>query len=403
MVSAARRQDFPLLSRRVDDRPICYLDSAASSLTPTVVLDRIRDYYENHRANVHRGKHLLSQEASELYLNARRILSSFVGVQPDETIFTAGMTDSANIVSRGLVLAKDDVILVPEDAHHSNIAPWQTIGNVKFVPTSPEYGMDLGSLSAMAARYKPRLIAISHASNVTGAIVDLEATMQVVKETGALSFVDAAQSIPHLRVDFPRIGADFVAFSGHKMLGPTGIGILAGRGDSLDLLQPTTLGGGAIVRLSERGVELRKRPYRLEAGTPNIAGAIGLGAAAQYILDIGYENIAAHEEKLADLLQARLSKMGVTFYMSERKPRLAIALVPGFEHLHADHIALALSDSYGVMCRSGLHCAHPFFERTPAPYGALRISAYVYNTAEDIDRVADGLEAILKTFGILRR
>jgi len=394
------RRHFPLLERRIDGRPIIYLDSAATGLKPRAVLDAEAAYSRQYSANVHRGKHALSEEASEAYEGGRRRIAMRLGVQPRHVIFVRGATEGLNMVARGLRLERGDTVLLPIGEHHSNIVPWMREASVHWLEAHPCEPLDVEAVIRAIEATRPRVLSFAHASSVTGAIHPVREICAAARERGVLTCIDASQSAPHLRIDVAEIGCDFLTFSGHKCLGPTGIGVLTGTQSALAGLDPLLLGGGCIDRVTETGFTLKELPYRLEAGTPNISGAIGLAAALDFLHDIGFDTIGRHQGDLADALADALPRRNGLVLMSAASPRLALgSLGIVSNRVKPDDVAVALSMSYGIMVRSGFHCAHPLFDRFGHANGALRASASIYNTAEEVHYFGEALGRILRLFG----
>jgi cysteine desulfurase/selenocysteine lyase len=392
------RSDFPLLQRRVDGRPLVYLDSAATSLKPDAVIRAERAYSEEYTANIHRGIHLLSEEASAAYEAARHRTARFLKADPSSVVFVKNATEGLNLVARGIGLTKSDRVLTSLAEHHSNLLPWMREATMRFVERDPLLPLDPAKVLQAVETHRPRVLALSHASNVTGIIEPIAEICQALRGREVLVVVDASQSAPHLPLDVVGLGCDFLAFSGHKMLGPPGTGVLWGRKDLLEGLAPLVLGGGAVTVVSGSHYELKPIPYRFEAGTPNIAGVIGLAAAMDFLDRVGFESIAAYEEMLAAKMETELSNVpGTRLIMSTQRRRLALAeVVLTSSRLGPDEVALMLSDTFKIMVRSGFHCAHPLFEQLGLTRGAVRASAYLYNTEDDISELANALRSILK-------
>jgi len=383
------RADFPVLRREIDGTRVTYLDSAATSLKPQRVIDAMTHYYTDVSANIHRGKHMLSEEASDAYEGARTRVAAFLGVRAADVVFTANTTHSLNIVSAGLDLRPDDLVLMSRDAHHSLQLPLRARANVEWLPTHEDGTVDLDAYAGLLAR-RPALVAITHCSNVSGRYAPVAEMAALARAHGALTVVDAAQSVPHRQVLLPELGADAIAFSGHKMLGPTGIGVLAIRPELADRLRPVALGGGVVDWVDTDKWVLRRAPHRYEAGTPHIAGAYGLRAAVDYLDGLGMAEVADHDRWLAELLYAEAGKRDYLTVLEpgpgERSATLSVA-VRGIDDLTA--LARALSDSYGVMCRSGHLCAQTFVDSP-----VLRLSAYLYNTADDLNLAFNALDEL---------
>jgi cysteine desulfurase/selenocysteine lyase len=395
----ALRRDLPILSRTTDAGRLVYLDSAASSLTPGRVLSAITGYYERSRANVHRGKHLLSEEASTLFEDAREKIAAFIGAEPATTIFSAGTTASINLVALGLRLRPDDVVVTTSADHHAVLLPFFDRCELRFVDVGADGVVDVDRVvDSVDAR--TRLVALAHGSNVTGRVHDVAAIAAAVKakSPSTLVLVDAAQTVGHVPVSVRDLGADFLAFSSHKMLGPTGVGVLSGTRAALDALAVEVRGGGMVRLVDRTRYELRALPQKLEAGTPDIAGVIGLGAAVALLDELGIERIAAHGHALAQRLAHGVRDLPGAALLGpadgERLP--LVSLVPRSTTVSADHLAMILSDTHGVMVRSGHFCCHPFFDALGLP-GALRASAGPYNTTDDVDAFVDALRRVLAT------
>lgn len=391
-------QDFPLLAgRRIDGQRVVYLDSAATTLKPHGVLDAIMRFYSRSCANVHRGDHTLSREASDLLEGARNTVARFIGAAGPEIVFTQNTTDSLNLVAAGLDLGADDNVIVSLLDHHSTILPWMSRCEVRFLPLDTSGLVDLDGLSSLVD-HKTRLIALAHVSNVTGAINPIAEAVSFARERDIPIAIDGAQSVPHLPVDVVDLGCDFLAFSGHKMLGPSGVGVLYVRSEAGERLRAARLGGGTPNEVTTQGFKLKELPYRMEAGTPNIEGIIGLAAAVEYLQDLGMARVAEHDAALTRALHERFSRVSHLTMLGPEDParKIAIAsLLPSPDHsISVASLGQLLSDSYKVMARSGNHCAHPFFASIDRR-GSLRLSTYVYNGEEDLDLAARALEEIL--------
>lgn len=402
------REDFPILKCTVNGYPLVYFDNAATSQKPKEVVDAIKEFYENHNANVHRAVHTLSQEASELYECAHEEVAKFINARGmEETVFVRGTTEAINLVAYawGLHnLGKNDEVVVSLMEHHSNIVPWELISRIKgfkikYANVKNDGTLDYQHLESLLSK-KTKIVCLSHVSNVTGIVNDIKRVAKLAHENGALLLVDGAQSVPHMPVNVKELDADFLAFSGHKMLGPTGIGVLYGGKELLEKMEPFH-GGGEMIR--EVSFDKKKRrcsiawnvlPWKFEAGTPNVAGGIGLMAAVKYLKRLGMENVRAHEEKLtkyAILRMQKCCKKARIYGTADSKVKCG--MIPfGIEGLSSHDIALFL-DNYGIMVRSGYHCAQPLHEVLKLDSSA-RVSFYVYNTREEIDRFGEVLKEI---------
>jgi cysteine desulfurase/selenocysteine lyase len=394
------RPDFPILSRIVNGQPLIYLDSAASSQKPASVIEAIQRYYETSHANVHRSIHTLGEEATERYEAARDALRAFIGARSrEEIVFTRGTTESLNLVAQavGRTLRPGDEIVVSELEHHSNLVPWQMVcrdrGTVlKAIPVLPEGYLDLEAYGRLLSP-RTRMVAVAHVSNVLGTINPVAQMVEQAHRVGALVCLDGAQAVPHLPVDVTAIGADFYAFSGHKMLGPTGIGVLHGRREVLERLEPAWGGGEMIKEVWIDHAQWNDLPWRFEPGTPPIAGAVGLHAAVEYLGKLGMAQVSAHEQALTAATMDALARIpGVTLY-GPRNPEMKGAVVAfNVEGIHP-HDGAALLDQRGIAVRAGHHCAQPLMKCLQIA-GTLRASFSVYNTAQDVQRLAEAVATL---------
>ena len=394
------RPDFPILSRVVNGQPLVYLDSAASSQKPASVIEAIQRYYETSHANVHRSIHTLGEEATERYEAARDALRAFIGARSrEEIVFTRGTTESLNLVAQavGRTLRPGDEIVVSELEHHSNLVPWQMVcrdrGTVlKAIPVLPEGYLDLEAYGRLLSP-RTRMVAVAHVSNVLGTINPVAQMVEQAHRVGALVCLDGAQAVPHLPVDVTAIGADFYAFSGHKMLGPTGIGVLHGRREVLERLEPAWGGGEMIKEVWIDHAQWNDLPWRFEPGTPPIAGAVGLHAAVEYLGKLGMTQVSAHEQALTAATMDALARIpGVTLY-GPRNPEMKGAVVAfNVEGIHP-HDGAALLDQRGIAVRAGHHCAQPLMKCLQIA-GTLRASFSVYNTAQDVQRLAGAVATL---------
>jgi cysteine desulfurase/selenocysteine lyase len=402
------REDFPILRRTVNGQPLIYFDNASTSQKPRQVIEETRDFYENHNANVHRAVHTLSQEASELYEEAHEEVSKFISADGiEEIVFVRGTTEAINLVAYawGLrTLKKEDEVMVSLMEHHSNIVPWEIISGingfrVKYIGLRDDGTLDFDSFERLFSK-KTRIVCMSHVSNVTGIVNDVKKISEMAHEHGALTLVDGAQSVPHMTVDVKDLGADFVAFSGHKMLGPTGIGVLYGRHEILEKMEPFQGGGEMIKEVSydqrtrHCSISWNALPWKFEAGTPNVCGAVGLMEAIRYLKRIGMENVKSHERSLTKYAIPKMENCcGKIRIYGPKDPADKCGIIPfGVDGLNSHDIALLL-DNYGIMIRSGFHCAQPLHEVFKLSSSA-RASFYVYNTREEIDRFTDVLKEI---------
>ena len=394
------RPDFPILDRIINGHRLSYLDSAASSQKPASVIEAIQRYYERSHANVHRSIHTLGEEATELYEAARDAVRGFVGARSrEEIVFTRGTTEGLNLVAQavGRTLAGGDEILVTEMEHHSNLIPWQMLCRdrgtlLKAVPVLQGSYLDMDAFDRLLSP-RTRVVAVTHVSNVLGTINPIEAIARKARAVGAAVVVDGAQAAPHMPLDLAASGADFYVFSGHKMLGPTGIGVLYGRKEALTRLEPAWGGGEMIKEVWIDHAQWNDLPWRFEPGTPPIAGAVGLHAAVEYLGKLGMERVHAHEQALTGQCLDALARIpGVTIF-GPHNPELKGAVEAfNVEGLHP-HDGAALLDQQGIAVRAGHHCAQPLMKRLGI-VGTLRASFSVYNTAADVEQLARAVAAL---------
>ncbi|HEV2054854.1 MAG TPA: cysteine desulfurase [Methylomirabilota bacterium] len=394
------RPDFPILARQIHGQPLVYLDSAASSQKPRQVLEAMQRYYERSHANVHRSIHTLGEEATELYEAARDAARGFIGARfREEVIFTRGTTDGVNVVARAVAgtLRQGDEIVVTEMEHHSNLIPWQMVCRergavLKAVPVTNAGFLDMDAFARLLSS-RTKLVATAHVSNVLGTINPVADLVRKSREAGALVLLDGAQAAPHLALDVAALGCDFYVFSGHKMLGPTGIGVLYGRRETLEGLEPGLGGSEMIKEVWIDHAQWNDLPWRFEPGTPPIAEAIGLHAAVEYLEKLGMARVEAHERELCRLtLDALETIPGVTLY-GPRNPELKGAVVAfNVEGIHP-HDGAALLDERGIAVRAGHHCAQPLMKRLGI-VGTLRASFSVYNTSAEVVRLAEAVEGL---------
>lgn len=385
------RPDFPVLTRTVDGIPVVYLDSAATSLKPRSVTDAVVRYYTEVSANIHRGKHMLSEEASDAYERARQRVAEFVGARCDQVVFTAGTTAGINLLASGLGLGPDDTVLISADAHHSQQLPWRRRARAGFFPVAADGTVDLDAYAGLLRR-RPAVVALTHCSNVTGRYAPVDVMARMASEQGALTVLDAAQSVPHRRVNMADLGVDALVFSAHKMMGPTGIGVLVLADRLSAALSPPATGGGTVDWVDQDNIVLRRPPHRFEAGTPHIAGAYGLHAALDYLDRLGLGELAAHDRSMGETLQRHaLARDYLTVIGPGPGDRGGIVSVAVRGCPDLTELARILSDCYGVMCRSGHHCAQPFVDSRSSGQ-VLRLSAYAYTTDDDIKTAFGALD-----------
>ena len=402
------RADFPILHQQVNGKPLVYLDNGATSQKPRQVIDALVRYYERDNSNVHRGLHALSTRATDAYEGARTRIAKFLNAaDPAEVLFTRGTTESINLVARSwgqAHLKPGDVVLTTEFEHHSNLVPWQQAAKasgatLKYVPLlglDGEGGLDLAALDKLLTP-QVKLFAFTHISNTLGTINPVAELCRRARAVGAVTVIDAAQSVGHAPLDVQAIGCDFLAFSGHKMCGPTGIGVLYGRRALLDKLAPDETGGGMVVSVTYEGATWKPAPERFEAGTPNVAGAIGLGAACDYLDALGRDKIAAHDDALIKIAMEKLTALPGIRIIGPRKGAERSGLVSfAFENVHA-HDIVTFADEDGVALRGGHHCNQPLMRKLGLT-STTRASFYLYNTEEEIDRLVASLSRIQKFF-----
>jgi cysteine desulfurase/selenocysteine lyase len=400
------RRDFPILDRRIEGKKLVYLDNAATSQKPRQVIQALTEYYEEHNANIHRGVHRLAEEATAAFEDARQKVARFLGAQQTTgLVFTRGTTEAINLVAHAWgrkVLREGDEVVLTEAEHHSNLVPWQlaaraTGAKLRFIPILDDGTLDLDEAERLIGP-KTRLVGCIHASNVLATINPVEKLANLAHEAGALILIDGAQSAPHLPVDVENLGCDFYACSGHKMLGPTGVGVLWGKPEILDEMDPF-LGGGEMIRevYLDRST-WNDLPYKFEAGTMNIAQAVGLGAAVDYLGDLGMENVREHERRLGEYAYRRLSELeGVRIYGPEENRTGLVSF--SLPDVHP-HDLSQLLDEEGIAIRSGHHCAQPLMRRLGVAATA-RASFYLYNTEDEVDALVEALVRAREFFGAL--
>jgi cysteine desulfurase/selenocysteine lyase len=398
------RADFPILERKVGGRPLVYLDSAATAQKPQQVIETISRYYASGNANVHRGVHALSQEATTAYERVRELAARFFNAaDSSEIIYTAGTTAALNLVAQsygGSVLKPGDEILISEMEHHSNIVPWHLVAErtgavIRAIPVMESGGLDLGEFERLLGE-RTRIVAVTHASNVIGAINPINAISAMAHEAGAVVVVDGAQSAPHLRVDLQAIDCDFFACSGHKLYGPTGIGILYGKRALLEAMPPWQGGGGMIREVLIDRSSYAPPPERFEAGTPPIAEVVGLGAALDYVMAWDWEALVAYEQRLVAEATSRLSHVPGVRVLGEGADRVSV-LSFVMDGVHP-HDAGTVLDTFGIAVRAGHHCAQPLMRRFGVT-ATLRASFGAYNTLDEVEQLIAGLGEVRKVFG----
>lgn len=391
------RAQFPVLKRKVNNKPLIYLDNAATSQKPLSVIRSISDYYGSINANVHRGIHTLSQEATSAMENSRKKIQHFINAAHDhEIIFTYGTTDAVNLLSRSLegIIKERDEIIISELEHHSNIVPWQMLcaksgAKLKYVPLTDDGILDMDIFQQLLTE-NTKLVAVNHVSNALGVINPVQRIIEESHKAGAWVFLDGAQAVPHLKVDVQQLNVDFYAFSGHKMYAPTGTGVLYGKEDLLNMLNPYRGGGEMIATVTMENFTYAELPFKFEAGTPNIAGNIVLGHAIDFMNEIGMNFIAEHEKSLLNYGLEQLSAIDEIEIYAKDAPRSgAISFNINKPGIHSSDVGMIL-DKLGIAVRTGHHCCQPVMHRLGIP-GTVRASFAVYNTREEIDELVKGV------------
>ncbi len=400
------RKDFPILQRKTHDSvPLVYLDSTATSQKPLAVIEAMNEYYRHSNANIHRGVHTLAEEATAMYETAREKIAGFINAPSTrQIIYTRNTTESINLVAYTWARANlkaGDLVILTEMEHHSNLVPWYILQDergiqLEFISVTEDGLLDFDSYRSLLAR-TPKLVAFTHMSNVLGTINPAADIIRMAHAAGAITVVDAAQSVPHLKVDVQALDADFLAFSAHKMCGPTGIGALYGKAELLEAMPPFLGGGDMIKEVKLRSFKPNTLPHKFEAGTPAIAEAVGFGAAVDYLTKVGMENIAAHEHEITEYALERLEEIpGVKLFgpSADKKGGVAAFTLAG---VHPHDVAQIL-DRDGIAVRAGHHCAQPLHEKFGIP-ATSRASFYLYNTKDEVDKLVDGLYKVKELFG----
>lgn len=398
------RELFPILDQEVNGHPLVYLDSAATSHKPIQVIEEVAKYYRSYNSNVHRGVHTLGTYATDGYEGAREKVRKFIHAKSTkEVIFTRGTTTALNIVAssyaRQHCTAEDEIVITPME-HHSNLIPWQQVARVtgatlKYIPLQPDGTILLEDVRKTITP-KTKVVSVMHVSNVLGTVNPIADITKLAHQNGAIMVVDGAQSTPHMKVDVQELDCDFFAFSGHKMCAPTGIGVLYGKQELLEKMEPIEFGGEMIDFVELHDSTWKELPWKFEGGTPIIAGAIGLGAAIDFLESIGMENIQKHEHALAEYAIEKLSKIDGFTYYGPKSNRAGLVTF-NLDDVHPHDVATAL-DSYGIAVRAGHHCAQPLMKWLQVTATA-RASFYLYNTEEDIDSLYNGLIKTKEYFG----
>lgn len=401
------RKDFPILKRTVrDNKRLVYLDNASTTQKPNQVIDAITNYYRNYNSNIHRAVYSIAEEATEAYEATRDKIADFINVKDRrEIIFVRGTTEAINLVaySWGRPHIKEgDIIVTTEYEHHSNIVPWQLLtqekgAKLEYIRMDDDGELILDDLDKYLATGKVKLVTFSLMSNVLGTITDVQKIIEKCKAAGVLTLIDAAQAVPHMKVDIEKLGCDFFAFSGHKMLGPTGIGVLWARKSVLETMSPFQAGGDMIREVHKYETTWNDLPYKFEAGTPNIADVIGFGAAIDYLTKIGMDNVREHEVEITKYAIEKLSEVkGIHIYGTKDISKRGGVISFNFADVHPHDVAQII-DGEGIAVRSGHHCAQVLMERLNVA-ATSRASFYIYNTKEDVDALVSSLNKVAKVF-----
>ncbi len=391
MTTPKIREDFPFLKRRIKDKPIIYFDNAATTQKPRQVIQTLSDYYENYCANIHRGIHTLSQESSDFYDEARRKVARFINADEREIIFVRNTTEAINLVSYSL--KGPGKILTTVMEHHSNLLPWSRRREIEYIDIDHQGRIKVDDLRNKLDR-STLLVAVGHVSNVLGLINPVKSVIEQAKKKGALCLVDGAQSVPHMKIDVKELGCDFLVFSGHKMLGPSGVGVLFVREDLYERMDPFLLGGSTIKEVHMDGYTSEDPPLCYEAGTPNIEGAIALGRAIDYLEEIGMENVYAHDKALIELAMERMKKIENLEIYGSLDPNDRLSVITfNIKGMGCHAVAKILNLRENIMIRSGFHCAQPLHDRLGIGPSA-RVSFYLYNDFEEIEKMGELLQKL---------
>ena len=401
---AAARRDFPILSRSVHGKPLVYLDNGATSQKPQAVIEALSRYYREENSNIHRGVHFLSERATAAYEEARQKIQAFINAaHKEEIIFVRGTTEAVNLVAQSYgrsALKAGDEIIISAMEHHSNIVPWQMLrdqtgARLRVIPINHDGELVLDEYRRLL-NDKTKIVSVTHVSNALGTVAPVHEIVAAAHERGIPVMLDGAQAVPHLKVDVQELGCDFYAFSGHKMFGPTGVGVLYGRRELLDKMPPYQGGGDMISLVTFEKTHYNVLPYKFEAGTPNIAGGIGLGAAVDYLQRLAWEQVVAHEEDLLAYATEKLAVIDGLRIIGTAKEKVGV-LSFVFDKIHAHDVGTIL-DQEGVAVRAGHHCAMPVMQRFGVP-ATTRASFAFYNTRDEIDVLANAIQSVLKVFG----
>jgi cysteine desulfurase/selenocysteine lyase len=401
------RNDFPIFKKKINGKDLVYLDNASTTQKPYSVINSITDFYSNYNSNIHRAVYQLAEEATELYEQSRKKIANFINVRPEEIIFTRNTTESINLIAHSWArsnLKKDDVIAITEIEHHSNIVPWQILcqeigTRLEYVGIDESGFLDIEYLIELISSRKVKLVSISHMSNVLGTIVPIERIIKTAHQYDIPVIVDGAQSVPHMPVDVKKLDCDFLVFSAHKMLGPTGVGVLYAKKELLEKMKPFMAGGDMIKEVFKFHTNYNEVPYKFEAGTPNIADVVGFGAAVEYLEKIGMENIRNHEIYLTEYaLESMQSLKCITIYGPMDSKFRGGVISFNIADIHPHDLATIMND-HGIAIRSGHHCAQVLMQRLDVP-ATSRASFYIYNTKEEIDKFVNAIKEAGRIFKI---
>ena len=401
------RNDFPIFRRKINGKELVYLDNASTTQKPYTVIDSITDFYSNYNSNIHRAVYQLAEEATNMYEQSRGKIANFINVRPEEIIFTRNTTESINLIAHSWArtnLKKDDVIVITEIEHHSNIVPWQILcqergTRLEYVGIDGNGFLDLEYMIELISSRKVKLVSLSHMSNVLGTIVPIERIIKIAHEHDIPVLVDGAQSVPHMPINVKNMDCDFLVFSAHKMLGPTGVGILYAKKEYLDKMAPFMGGGDMIKEVFKFHTNYNDVPYKFEAGTPNIADVVGFSAAIEYLEKIGMENIRKHEIYLTEYALESMSSLDYITVYGPRDTKYRGGVISfNIADIHPHDLATIMND-HGIAIRSGHHCAQVLMERLDVP-ATSRASFYIYNIKEEIDKFVNAIKEAGRIFKI---
>lgn len=401
------RNDFPIFKKKINGKELVYLDNASTTQKPYSVIDSITDFYTNYNSNIHRAVYQLAEEATALYEQSREKIANFINVRPEEIIFTRNTTESINLIAHSWArtnLKKDDGIAITELEHHSNIVPWQILSQeigtrLEYVGIDENGFLDLDHLDDLISSKKVKLVSLSHMSNVLGTIVPIERIIKTAHENDIPVLVDGAQSVPHMPVNVKNMDCDFLVFSAHKMLGPTGVGVLYAKKEFLEKMRPFMGGGDMIKEVFKFHTNYNEVPYKFEAGTPNIADVVGFGAAIDYLEKIGMDNVRKHEIDLTKYALESIQSINYLTIYGPRDPNYRGGVISfNIADIHPHDLATIMND-HGIAIRSGHHCAQVLMQRLDVP-ATSRASFYIYNTKEEIDKFVNAIKEAGRIFKI---